>query len=133
MELANRGAFITLLVILMFYRVIQGEYSFARSSLTSIERLRDLDEDHVPSLEDLFQRKTYWDINNISSPCKYTDYKKNFLCQQIVVFDKEGYEDSLETTRKLFLGRLGLFRLHFIFSMVPRFLKILFFEFKIKK
>lgn len=127
MELANRGAFITLLVILMFYRVIHGEYSFPRSSFNNIERLRNLEEDHVPTLEDLFQRKTYWDINNISSPCKHTDYKKNFLCQQIVVFDKEGYENSLENTRKLFLGRLGLSSLFFLCLSFVKIIKVVFF------
>jgi hypothetical protein len=108
MELVNNRMIITLVVIIMFYRVVQGDYSYAKTSLNMIERL-SIDEDSVPTLEDLFQRKTYWDINNITSPCKFTDERRNFLCQKVTVFDKEGYEESLETTRKLFLGRLGLF------------------------
>ena len=41
----------------MFYRVVQGDYSYAKTSLNMIERL-SIDEDSVPTLEDLFQRKT---------------------------------------------------------------------------
>ena len=62
----------------------------------------------IPTLENLFQKVTYWDINNNSSPCIYADYKRNYLCQKVVTFDRLGYEQSLQDTRKLLLSRLNL-------------------------
>lgn len=86
---------------------VKDLYLNLRSSFDTSGFLDELDENQVPTLENLFQKPTYWDINNVSSPCKYYGYKRNFLCQKIISFDKEGYEKSLQDTRKLFLSRLG--------------------------
>jgi hypothetical protein len=62
----------------------------------------------IPSLESLFQVTKYWDNNNRSSPCTHIGKKRSTLCHKVVEFDKEGYEKSLQDTRKLILSRLNL-------------------------
>ena len=86
---------------------VLSSYLNVRPSFDESEFLDGAQRNHVPTLENLFQKTSYWDINNITSPCKYHDYKRYVLCQKVILFDKEGYEKSLQDTRKLFLGRLG--------------------------
>jgi hypothetical protein len=62
----------------------------------------------IPTLESLFQVTKYWDNNNRSSPCTHIGKKRSTLCHKVVEFDKEGYEKSLQDTRKLILSRLNL-------------------------
>ncbi len=102
--------FSVLLMIVFRADFIVGKHSHLthHSKIDSSLTQDDLEENQVPTLENLFQKPTYWDINNISSPCKYSDFKRNYLCQKIVTFDKEGYEKSLQDTKKLFLDRLGI-------------------------
>ena len=103
--------FTVILLVALLNNLVNAEHSYLnlRSTFDSSVILGELEDNQVPTLENLFQKPTYWDINNISSPCKHYDYKRNFLCQKIVTFDKEGYEQSLQDTRKLFLSRLGRF------------------------
>jgi hypothetical protein len=70
----------------------------------------DLDKNihKIPTLESLFQVTKYWDNNNRSSPCTHVGKKRSTLCHKVVEFDKEGYEKSLQDTRKLILSRLNL-------------------------
>lgn len=104
---------LTLLFILFFIssytriELVSSSYLNVRPSFDESDFLGEVPENQVPTLENLFQKTSYWDINNITSPCKYHDYKRYVLCQKVILFDKEGYEKSLQDTRKLFLGRLG--------------------------
>lgn len=61
----------------------------------------------IPTLEKLFQKTSYRDPSNHSSPCKHKD-RRNTLCHKIITFDQEGYERSLQETRRLILSRLNL-------------------------
>lgn len=99
-----------LFIFVLVQSLINAEHTYLnlRSVFDSSVILGELEDNQVPTLENLFQKPTYWDINNVSSPCKHSDYKRNFLCQKIVTFDRDGYEKSLQDTRKLFLGRLEL-------------------------
>ena len=99
-----------LIILLLFCLTCNAEihsYLNNQPSIDDSELFDSFDSHQVPTLESLFQRKTYWSINNISSPCKFSGYRRNFLCQQMIIFDKEGYEKTLMDTRKLFLSRLG--------------------------
>lgn len=62
----------------------------------------------IPTLENLFQTVTYWDMNNSSSPCKHDGKKRSTLCQKVVSFDHVGYEKSIKDTKELILNRLNL-------------------------
>lgn len=62
----------------------------------------------IPTLENLFQKVTFWDMNNMSSPCQHYGKKRATLCHKVVSFDRDGYEKSLQDTRKLILSRLNL-------------------------
>lgn len=62
----------------------------------------------IPTLENLFQTVTYWDMNNASSPCKHDGKKRSTLCQKVVTFDHVGYEKSIKDTKELILSRLNL-------------------------
>jgi hypothetical protein len=62
----------------------------------------------VPTLESLFNIVSYWDNNNRSSPCTYVGPSRATHCHKVVTFDQEGYEKSLDDTRKLILSRLNL-------------------------
>ncbi len=113
-----RGHFLFPVLLMVLFRAysITGKNSYLnhRPAIDSSLILDELGENQVPTLENLFQKPTYWDINNISSPCKYNDFKRNYLCQKVVTFDKEGYERSLKDTKKLILDRLGIFSLKII-------------------
>ena len=64
---------------------------------------------NIPTLESLFQKTIFKDNNNVTSECPY-EYgrKRDTLCHKIVSFDKEGYEKSIQDTKKLILSRLNL-------------------------
>lgn len=55
----------------------------------------------IPTLENLFQTVTYWDVNNASSPCPYDGKKRSTMCQKVVTFDQNGYDESLKV-REIF-------------------------------
>ena len=67
-----------------------------------------LNKHKIPTLENLFQIVTYWDVNNSSSPCKHDGKKRSSLCQKVVSFDQAGYDKSLKDTKQLILNRLNL-------------------------
>lgn len=62
----------------------------------------------VPTLERLFEVVTFWDNHNQSSPCPYHGKKRTQLCHKRTLFDRAGYEKSLEDTKQLILSRLNL-------------------------
>ena len=63
----------------------------------------------IPTLENLFQKVSFRDNSNMSSSCPHGyGIKRDTLCQKIVTFDRDGYEKSLQDTRKLILNRLKL-------------------------
>ena len=66
------------------------------------------EENNTPKLDKLFQVTKYWDNNNRSLPCTHIGNKRSILCNKVVEFDREGYENSLKDTRKLILSRLNL-------------------------
>ena len=63
----------------------------------------------IPTLESLFQKISFRDNKNSSSECPHKHgRKRDTLCHKLVSFDSEGYEKSIQDTKKLILNRLNL-------------------------
>jgi len=106
------------LVYLILCAVIVADFNFVLARSPSKPRRHNEYEKYsidtnrnankVPTLESLFNIVTYWDNNNRSSPCTYVGPSRATHCHKIITFDQEGYEKSLDDTRKLILSRLNL-------------------------
>jgi hypothetical protein len=67
--------------------------------------------EEIDSLESLFKVVKYYDNNNKSSPCLYTENdheKRETQCHRIVSFEEADYEKSIDDLKKLILNRLNL-------------------------
>jgi hypothetical protein len=83
------------------YLNIKPNFDYEKYSINS-------NKHKIPTLENLFQKVTYWDISNSSNPCKHEGRKRLSLCQKVFTFDRDGYERSLKDTKQLILSRLNL-------------------------
>jgi len=108
------------LTLLAFVTLIEHVFSitFPISSSSDYSYFKDnyekysaeLNEEFdIPSLENLFQKVSFRDNKNASSECPHVHgRKRDTLCHKIVSFDSEGYEKSIQDTKKLILNRLNL-------------------------
>lgn len=62
----------------------------------------------IPTLESLFHVVSFRDNSNSSSPCTHKGRKRQTMCHKVYSFDRDGYEKSIQDTKKLILNRLNL-------------------------
>ena len=105
--------------LLFLKALIECTHAFSSSDSSGYADLRNNDYEKysselnrnfkVPTLDSLFQKVSFRDNGNISSMCPHGHgIKRDTMCQKIVTFDREGYEKSLQDTRRLILSRLHL-------------------------
>lgn len=106
-----------IIFVLFFVLIANNKAEFTASSYLNLKPSFDyakysygLNKHKIPTLENLFQTVTYWDVNNASSPCPHEGRKRSTMCQRVVTFDQSGYDESLKVRLKYFKLKFNSFK-----------------------